>query len=110
MAAASPKDTGPLVESDPTKASTDVEIDADGFIKQEVVDPVPHGRGPYLRGISDVGTQRVVTEADFKSVGINQKTLTFDWTKDFKIPVSEINPEAVEFLVKTEYGFSVVND
>lgn len=87
----------------------DDKVDQDGFIAQPTASRHP-GKGPFLVGISDVGTQRHITRADFASVGIDQETLVFDWLEGFKIPLSRINPDAVTFLTENEYGFSVSDE
>lgn len=80
----------------------------DGFVQQPVAKNTK--KGPFLRGVSDVATQREITTRDFESLGIDQTTLTFDWKDDFKIPLAGINPKAVEHLVENEYGFSIVDE
>lgn len=85
--------------------ANDDEFDEDGFIKQEVVKHTQNG--PFLVGISDVGTARRITRQDFASVGIEQDTLVFEWKNGYRLPLAGINPAAVEFLCATEYGFSV---
>lgn len=93
----------------PTNVPTDLAATGvDGFAEQPVAKSTE--KGPFLVGRSDVGTHREITRRDFKSVGIDQETLLFDWRKDFKIPVKNINPEAVKFLTENEYGFSVVDE
>ena len=83
--------------------------DEDGFISQPVAEPKKED-GPFLVGRSDDATQRRVTEADFASVGIQQSTLVFEWKNGFRLPLKNINPAAVEFLVEKEYGFSVSDE
>lgn len=80
----------------------------DGFIQQPVAQTTQ--KGPFLVGKSDIGTNRVVSRADFASVGIDQDTLDFSWTNGFKLPLAGINPEAVKFLTENEYGFSVSDE
>ena len=80
----------------------------DGFIRQPVAEKTQ--KGPFLVGKSDIGTNRVVTRADFASVGIDQDTLDFSWLNGFKLPLAGINPEAVDFLTQNEYGFSVSDE
>lgn len=104
-------ETGPLVASDPMEpvgASTEPDLDKDGFVAQPVIKRSKNG--PFLVGASDIGTQRVISKADFASVGIVQETLTFDWQTGYKLPVAGINPKAVKYLVENEYGFSVSDE
>ena len=89
-------------------ANSEPERDQDGFVAQPVANKSVSG--PFLRGYSDIGTTREVTRQDFESVGIVQETLVFDWLKGYKIPLEGINPDAVDYLVKNEYGFSVVDE
>ena len=99
---------GPETHPDAEIASNSLERDDDGFVSQPVAEKKV--AGPFLRGYSDIGTTREVTRRDFASVGIEQETLTFDWLKGYKIPLAGINPEAVDYLVENEYGFSVVDE
>lgn len=101
-----PEETTPPVSS----VANEPNRDEDGFIQQESVGDHHKPKGPFLVGKSDVGTDRVVTREQFKSVGIDQDTLTFSWESEFKLALTGINPEAVQFLVDKEYGFSVVDE
>lgn len=80
----------------------------DGFIPQETVKD--SRKGPFLVGRSDVGTNRRVTEADFRSVGIDCRTLEFKWQDGYKLPLDSVPAEAAEFLVNHEYGFSISDE
>lgn len=91
----------------PTGLSAPAAAD-DGFVPQPVAKT--HEKGPFLKGVSDIATTRRITEADFSSVGIKQTTLEFDWKNGYKIPLSKVSKEAVEFLTENEYGFSVVDE
>ena len=97
-------------QTDPgTSPVPEDKTDSDGFIAQPTA--AKHvGKGPFLIGISDIGTERTISRADFASVGIDQDTLTFDWLSEYKLPLAGINPEAVKFLTENEYGFSVSDE
>lgn len=109
--AARPKAEAPVPGPEKAEAGAEpaTETDNSGFVSQPVaVRSV--GEGPFLKGISDIGTHREITKADFEALGIEQDTLTFSWMDGFKLPLEGINPEAVDYLVKNEYGFSIVNE
>ena len=97
-------------ESAPAPAQTapQSDIDADGFIAQETVKE--HRQGPFLVGRSESGTVRRITEADFASVGIQCRTLEFNWLEGYRIPLRQVPQEAAEFLVANEYGFSISDE
>lgn len=101
-----PEATGP--ETPVISEAGQTPVDDQGFVAQPV-EKSP-GKGPYLRGASDIGTHREITRRDFESLGIDQDTLVFDWKKDYKLPLEGINPEAVKYLTENEYGFSVVDE
>ena len=100
--------TLPEPTAEPANSVPDDEFDDEGFIKQQTAQNVE--KGPFLVGISEIGTERRITRQDFASVGIEQDTLIFEWKRGYKLPLEGINPAAVEFLCATEYGFSVSDE
>ena len=99
-----PEETTPA----PTESNSEPKLDENGFIAQETAKE--HRQGPFLVGRSDIGTVRRVTEADFASVGIQCRTLEFNWLEGYRIPLRQIPQEAVDFLVANEYGFSISDE
>lgn len=102
-----PESNGPELSLVNSGSKIEFSSTEDGFAEQPVA---PKQKGPFLVGKSDIGTHREITRKDFASVGIQQDTLVFDWTNEFRIPLEGINPAAVSFLVENEYGFSVSDE
>ena len=99
-----PAETKPAqTESTPTS-----DYDGDGFVPQETAKD--HRQGPFLVGRSESGTVRRITEADFASVGIECRTLEFNWLEGYRIPLRQVPQAAAEFLVANEYGFSISDE
>lgn len=99
-----PEETAPA----PIQTDSGPELDENGFIAQETAKE--HRQGPFLIGRSDTGTVRRITEAEFASVGIQCRTLEFNWLEGYRIPLRQIPKPAVDFLVANEYGFSISDE
>ena len=92
----------------PIQTNSGPELDAEGFIAQETAKE--HRQGPFLVGRSDIGTVRRITEAEFASVGIQCRTLEFNWLEGYRIPLRQVPKEAADYLVANEYGFSISDE
>ncbi|AYN57966.1 hypothetical protein HWB90_gp016 [Mycobacterium phage Fowlmouth] len=72
--------------------------------------PDKSARGPWVQ-YNGVGTVRIMTAADWKTVGVDSKKYCeWNYLNHKRLPVSSFTDEELQYLLRVDGRFSVVED